>query len=566
MSATMTLLHLGGYVALLLWGIRMVQTGVMRAFGSDLRHILRLGLGNRWKAFAAGLGLTALLQSSTATGLLAASFLSGGFISLVPALAAMLGANVGTTLIVQVMTFEVWAFAPILVLAGVIAFKAGGKTRSRDLGRAAIGLGLVVLSLHLMVEVMKPVEQAAAMREIFAVLTGEPILNIVLAALLTWAMYSSVAVVLLVMSLASAHVVTPTAALALVIGANLGNVIPQYLGARSDPEARRLALGNLIVRGAGCLLAMPFLPALGTLMGAIETSVPRQVADFHTLFNLACAVLFIGLLDPLARLCVALLPSSSGASDPGRPKYIDNAEQALPSVRLANAEREVLRMVDLVEKMLRMLLDALQHDDRKLLSEIEHMDDTLDRLHKAVKLFLTDISREDRLEGVDSRRCSDILAFTINLEHAGDILDKSLREIAAKKIKHKLNFSEEGFAEILEMHEHLLDNLRLAMSVFMTGDERAARSLLDEKVRIRDMEQAATDNHLRRLREGRMESIETSALHLDIIRDLKRIAAHIASVAYPVMDKNGLLLKSRVAAPEGEGATFPGGGVSVQAP
>jgi phosphate:Na+ symporter len=547
MSVTMTLLHLGGYVALLLWGIRMVQTGILRAFGGDLRHFLGLGLGNRWKAFTAGLGLTALLQSSTATGLLATSFLSSGFISLVPALAVMLGANVGSTLIVQVMTFEVWAFAPVLVLAGVIAFKAGGKTRSRDLGRAVIGLGLVVLSLHLMVEVMKPVEQAAAMREIFAMLTGEPLLNVVLAALLTWAMYSSVAVVLLVMSLASAQIVTPAAALALVIGANLGNVIPQYFASRADPEARRLALGNLIVRGVGCALAIPFLALLGTLLAAVEISAPRQVADFHTLFNVACAAVFIGLLDPLARLCTALLPASGTASDPGRPKYIGADGEAVPSVRLANAEREVLRMLDVVENMLRMFLDALQHDDRKLLSEIEQMDDTLDRLHKAVKLFLTEISREDRLEGVDARRCSDILAFTINLEHAGDILDKSLREIAAKKIKHKLNFSAEGFAEILAMHERLLDNLRLAMSVFMTGDERAARLLLDEKVRIRDMEQAATDNHLRRLREGRLESIETSALHLDIVRDFKRIAAHIASVAYPVLDKNGLLLKSRVA-------------------
>lgn len=558
MSATMILLHLAGYAALLLWGIRMVQTGIMRAVGGDLRRILGLALGDRWRAFAAGVGLTALLQSSTATGLLAASFLSGGFIGLVPALAVMLGANIGTTLIVQLMTFEVSFLAPILVLGGVTLFKAGRRTRSRDVGRVLIGFGLVILSLHLMVEVMKPVEQAAAMREIFAVLTGEPILNVALAALLTWALHSSVAVVLLVMSLAASHVVGPSAALALVIGANLGNVIPQWLAAHSDPEARRLALGNLIVRVTGCSVAIPLLPALEPLLAALDSSASQQVAHFHTLFNVACAAVFIGLLGPLARLCSALLPASRTASDPGRPKYIGAATEAMPSVRLANAEREVLRMVDVVDNMLRMFLDALRHDDRKLLAEIERMDDTLDQLHKAVKLFLTEISREDRLEGVDARRCSDILAFTINLEHAGDILDKNLREIAAKKIKHRLNFSQEGFAEILAMHQRLLEALRLAMSVFMTSDERAARSLVDEKVRIRDMETAATENHLRRLREGRLESIETSALHLDIVRDLKRIAAHIASVAYPVLDKNGLLLKSRVASPEPPRAEPPG--------
>jgi phosphate:Na+ symporter len=545
MSGTLILLHISGYVALLLWGVHMVQTGVMRAYGGELRRFITARLGNRLKAFAAGLGVTTLLQSSTATGMLTGSFISSGVIGLVPALAVMLGANVGTTLIVQVMTFPVAAVAPLFILGGVIAFKRSGRTRGRDLGRASIGLGLLMLSLSLISEVVKPVEQANAMREIFAVLTAEPTLNIVIAALLTWAMYSSVAVVLLVMSLAATHLVTPEAALALVLGANLGNVIPQWLAA-SDVAARRLAFGNIVVRAVGCALALPFLPLIGQLLASIEAAPARQAADFHTLYNLACAVGFIGLLDPLAKLCARMLPAPERAIDPAKPRYLGGEATPVASVRLANAEREVLRMVDMVETMLRIFLDALRNDDRKLLAEIERMDDTVDNLHRAIKLFLTEISRQNHLTETDAERCADILAFTINLEHAGDILDKSLREIAAKKIKYKLSFSDEGFAEILGMHERLLTDLRLAMSVFMTGDARAARTLIDEKVRIRDLERAATDNHLRRLREGRVESIETSALHLDIVRDFKRIAAHIASVAYPVLDKNGLLLRSRV--------------------
>jgi phosphate:Na+ symporter len=553
MSGTVTLLHLAGYVALLLWGVHMVQTGIMRAFGGDLRRFMTARLGSRLNAFAAGIGVTALMQSSTATGMLTGGFVTGGMIGLVPALAVMLGANVGTTLIVQVMTFPVAAVAPLFILAGVIAFKRSGRTRGRDMGRACIGVGLIMLGLHLIVEIVKPVEQAAAMREIFAVLTGEPALNVVIAALLTWAMYSSVATVLLIMSLAASNIVTPEAALALVLGANLGNVIPQYLAAGQDMAARRLALGNIIVRATGCALALPFLPLIGQAVAFIEADTARQTANFHTLFNLACAALFLGLLDPLAKLCVNLLPAPQNAADPSKPRYLSSESQTVASVRLANAEREVLRMVDMVEKMLQIFLDALRNDDRKLLAEIERMDDTVDSLHRAIKLFLTEISRQSPLDEADAERCADILAFTINLEHAGDILDKSLREIAAKKIKYKLNFSAEGFAEILEMHETLRGDLRLAMSVFMTGDQRAARTLMEQKIRIRDLERAATDNHLRRLREGRVESMETSALHLDIVRDLKRIAAHIASVAYPVLHKNGMLLRSRVAV-DGEAA------------
>jgi phosphate:Na+ symporter len=377
-------------------------------------------------------------------------------------------------------------------------------------------------------------------------LTGEPVIDVVLAALLTWAAYSSVAVVLLVMSLASAHIVTPVAALALVLGANLGNVIPQWLAAGSNNAARRLALGNLIVRGLGCIVAIPLLHPIADALARIEASAARQAADFHTGFNLILGAAAIGLLDPLARICTRLLPMQATVADPGKPMYIEDAALATPSVALAGAAREVLRMVDVLEAMLRTFLDALRSDDRKLLAQIARMDDTLDRLHNAIKLYLIEISREDGLDEAEARRCSDILAFTINLEHSGDIIDKSLREIAAKKIKYGLRFSSEGFEEIAVMHARLLNDLNLAMGVFMNGNVRDARTLLDAKVRMRDLEQAATENHLRRLREGRPESVETSALHLDIVRDLKRIAGHVASVAYPILDQSGALRRSRV--------------------
>jgi phosphate:Na+ symporter len=546
MSVTMTLLHLAGYVALLLWGIHMVHTGIVRGFGGQLRQVLGVGLRNRWKAFLAGLGITALLQSSTATGLMATSFIASGLMDLVPALAVMLGANVGTTLIVQVLTFDVAAAAPIFVLIGLIAFKRGGKTRTRDLGRATIGLGLLLLALHLIIGVIEPVEQAKALRELLAMLTGDSVIDVVLAALLTWAAYSSVAVVLLVMSLASAHIVTPVAALALVLGANLGNVIPQWLAAGSNNAARQLALGNLIVRGLGCIVVIPVLQPIADALAGIEASAARQAADFHTGFNLILGLTGLGLLDPLARFCTRLLPMKARVTDPGKPLYIEDAALATPSVALAGAAREVLRMVDVLEAMLRTFLDALKSDDRKLLAQIARMDDTLDRLHNAIKLYLTEISREDGLDEAESRRCSDILAFVINLEHSGDIIDKSLREIAAKKIKYRLRFSSEGLEEIVAMHARLLDDLKLAVGVFMNGNARDARTLLDAKVRMRDLEQAATENHLRRLREGRPESVETSALHLDIVRDLKRIAGHVAAVAYPILDQSGALRRSRV--------------------
>ena len=546
MPATFILLHLAGFVALLLWGMHMVHTGIVRAFGGNLRQMLAIGLNNRCKAFLAGLGITALLQSSTATALMSTSFVAGGFMTLVPALAVTLGANVGTTLIVQVLTFDVAALAPIFVLVGLVAFNRGGKTRVRDLGRVAIGIGLILLALHLIIATIGPVEKAQVLRTLFQLLSSDPLVDIAIAALLTWAAYSSVAVVLLVMTLAAQQIVSPVAALAFVLGANLGNVIPQYLAAGASTEARRLALGNLIIRGVGLVVAIPLLPWLTQAMASLETSPARQVANFHSLFNLALAAVFIGLLDPLARLCTKLVTSSAAGNAPGKPQYITPGVVSTPSLALVDAAREVLRIVDLVENMLRTFLEILKNDDRKLLSRLAAMDDAVDTLHNAVKAHLTAIGRLEGLSEADAKRCSDILAFAINLEHVGDILDKSLRDIAAKKIKNRLTFSPEGLEEIADMHHHLLDNLHLATSVFVMGDVQAARTLLAEKDRMRDLEQAATANHLRRLREGRPQSIETSSLHIDIARDLKRIAAHIASVAYPILEQSGALRRSRL--------------------
>jgi phosphate:Na+ symporter len=176
------------------------------------------------------------------------------------------------------------------------------------------------------------------------------------------------------------------------------------------------------------------------------------------------------------------------------------------------------------------------------------MDDAVDKLDEAVKLYVTKLTRES-LSEADGHRAMEIISFSINLEHVGDIIDKNLMELAAKKIKRKVVFSREGAAELESFHQEVFDNLKLAFSVFMSGDVRVARQLVTEKATLRATEYAAAESHLARLREGRAESIESSSLHLDILRDLKRIHSHICSVAYSVLERTGDLQASRLKGP-----------------
>src|SRR6185437_11647026 len=318
-----TLLDLAGSVALLLWGLHMVQTGIQRGFGPNLRRFLGTALGNRVGAFAAGLGVTAVLQSSTATGLMVAGFTAGGAVALVPALAVMLGANVGTTLIVQVLSFNVAEVVPALILLGVIMFRRANLARTRDIGRVAIGLGLMLMALHRLVVVTTPYEDMPNLRVVLGAITTEPMLDVLLAAGLTWAAHSSVAVVLLVMSLAAKGAVPPDAAFALVLGANLGTAINPVLEGASgdDAVAKRLPLGNLVNRIVGVALGLAALPYIGPWLVTVDPNNARAVADFHTAFNLVLALLFFPFLTPYAALLRRWLPTRVDQADPGKPLY-----------------------------------------------------------------------------------------------------------------------------------------------------------------------------------------------------------------------------------------------------
>jgi phosphate:Na+ symporter len=547
MDLPVTLLNLAGTVALLLWGVRMVQTGVQRALGPKLRTVLASALRNRVSAFAAGLGVTAILQSSTATGLMITGFAVGGLVDLVPALAVMLGANVGTTLIVQALSFNVAEVAPALILAGVLLFQRA-TAGPRDFGRVLIGLGLVLMALHQFIDLLAPYEDVPSLRMLLGAISTQPVLDVALAALVTWMAHSSVAIVLLVMSFAAQGTISPNAAFALVLGANLGTAINPLLEGASgtDPASRRVPLGNLVMRVAGIGLTLAFLPDLGRWMVTLQPDNARAVADFHTLFNVALALLFLPILGPFSRLLRRWLPNRIDETDPSRPLYLDPSAKQTPVVALGGAAREALRMADVLEGMLQRFREALERPDRRQITETRRMDDILDRLNTAIKAYIVSLEPE-ALTDADHQRIADILTFATHLEQAGDIVDRGLLTMASKGLKRGLDLSREDKDELLDLADRLLANVRQAASVFVTEDVRAARILASEKEAIRALEAGAVQRHFLNLRTGRAMSDEASALHLDLYREMKALNSHIvAAAAYPILGRHDELLPTRL--------------------
>jgi phosphate:Na+ symporter len=541
------LLNLLAAIALLVWGTHLVRTGILRVFGANLRHVLSRSINNRFNAALSGVGVTALVQSSTATALIVSSFVGQGLITLPLALAVMLGADIGTSLMAVVFSFDLSWLSPLFIFSGVVLFISRQSTNVGRVGRILIGLGLMLLALRLVTDSTAVLTSNSAIKTLLGTLSSDLLLEITAGAVLAVVSYSSLAIVLLTATLAASGVIPPDVALGLVLGANLGSGLLAVLTtARSAVEVRQVPLGNLVFKLLGVAVAAPFVGLWLRHVAPHLGETATMVVLFHLMFNMAVGVVFIGWTQVVARWVEKFLPRPvKGAKAGGRPHHLDPSALATPSLAISCAAREALHQADIVESMLLGVLEVIRKNDLKLAEDLRKLDDTVDELYSAIKYYLTKISRE-ALGEEESRRWTDIISFTINMEQIGDIIERVLIDIEDKKIKPGRNFSEAGMAEICELHQRLIDNLRLSMSVFLNGSVRDAQKLLEEKARFRDLERAYATTHLGRLSDRTMQSMETSSLHIDLISDLKRINSHICSIAYPILDSAGALAPNRL--------------------
>ena len=542
------LLGIAGGVALLLWAARMVRTGIERAYGASLRRALARAIQGRVRGATVGVAVGFALQSSTATALLAMPFVAGGVLLTSSGLAMLLGADLGSAVAVLVLSLDLRWLLSLLLVVGVLMFLSTEQRRPRQIGRTLVGLGLLLLSLQLIGAAAAGVSDSDTVSTVLGALGEELVLAFLIGALLAWGAHSSVAAVLLIASLAGAGVLDPTLAFVLVLGANAGAGLALVLlsAARTRAE-RRIPIGNLGFRLTGAVLALVALPHLdSTLLG---TDPVRQVVGFHLAFNAALVLIFL----PVVRLAGALLDralakraeTEAEISPLENPSYLDRDAIRQPRQALAYATREVLRMADWVEVMLRRSLDAFHTREKSTISELARMDDQIDRMNNDIKHYLVQISRHE-LDEEDGRRCMEIAAFTVKLEQIGDIVEKNLLQLARKRLASERRFSDAGWTELTDLHARVLDNLQLALNVFVSGDLETARQLIVEKERSRTLEHESSEQHMNRLREGSAASIDSSPIHLDVIRDLAQINSLLASTAYPILEQSGALLSSRL--------------------
>lgn len=542
-------LHMAGAVALLLWAVRLIRSGVERAFMAQLRNGVRHSGKTPVLAALTGAAAAVALQSSTAVAALIAGFATAGTIAVPMGLAMLLGADFGSSIVARILLAPLTWPVPLLLICGVALHLRAERADLRQFGRILIGLALVFVSLGMIRDSTEPLRQSGFVEVVANYLASDLMASFVIGAALAWVMHSSVAAVLTYVTFLTEGLIGLPVAAALILGANLGGaVIALTLTRLAGAEARRIVFGNFILRGGGALIALAALVLWAPDLTVLGNSPQGQAINLHILFNLAVPLLSLPLIKPLTLALASALPSGSGASNAPQ-TALDPAARGDPDRALANAAREILRMGELVHEMLSPSMALFEEWDEAIAARIDKQEDQVDRMHFETKLYIARV-QEGRLTTEQSRRAMDIVTIANNLEDAGDKISSTLLDLARRMRTEGLAFSKKGQSDLTDFHDRVLSNTQLALNVLMTSDPEAARQLVEEKDRARLAEQTLQVRHLARLRKGNSASIETSNMHQEAVRALKQINSALSFVAYPIVEQAGDLLSTRLSAPQ----------------
>lgn len=551
MSGSVVLLHLAGAVALMLFATRLVKTGVERAYGDVLRHRLRATMRNPIMAVLAGCGLAIALQSSTAVTLLVGSFAGAGIVSGAAGQLAVRGAEIGSALVAKLLTFDLSLLVPLCLVSGTVMFMATERRDWRQSGRILVGIGLLVLSLEMIGQASEPLRDSELMPVIINYFSGDAITTYLLAALITWLFQSSIAAVLLMATLAGRGVITPELGVVLILGVNLGSsIIAPMLTRSAPPEVRIVPIGNLLMRGLGSLVMLILFMIFRPQFSFLGATASDQIVNAHILFNviiLLAGLPLAGLVYRASESIVALgaKPEPAAGLDVVELSALNESALDTPSQALANATREVVRVCETVEIMLKRIIELYEDADGDKIKALAALDDRVDRKHAAIKLYLAKVTKNPLTED-EALRCQELIGACVKLEQVGDIIVRNMLVHVKKKLERGLEFTPEGWRELCAFHASVLANARLAFNVLVSRDPETARQLVLEKDLLREREKETSASHFLRLRDGTAKSVETSSIHLDTIRDLKQINSLLASMAYPVLEERGLLGGSRL--------------------
>jgi phosphate:Na+ symporter len=541
METNLIILSVFGGILLLLYGVKLAGDGLQGWAGPRIKTALETMTKNRFAALFTGVVVTFLLQSSSAATVTVVSLIDAGLMSFAQAIGVILGSGIGTTITVQLISFKIHEFALFICGVGLMVMFISNDVQRKSAGRGIFGFGLIFLSIMLMSEALKPLHGNRLFMDIMQAVGGNPLLGIIIALAITAVVQSSAATIGIAITLSLPHpetgvgLITLESAVPIVLGANVGTCATAIISSiKSSTEAKRSAFAHMFFKVIGVLVILPLLGPFNDFIRLTSADVTRQIANAHAVFNIALSFILLPFTTRLALLIEKWFPEKTEDQEDFKAKYLNQTMLGTPSLALAQATRETMRMAEIAQDMLKMSLPALLKCDSALIDKIETMDDQVDFLDRSIRIYLTQMSK-NQLTPEEAEHQMEILTVISNLEAIGDVVDKNILEQARKKSENCVQFSDDGRKDIEELHARVLENLELTVSAFATRNRALAERAYRNKTRIRDLEKKYYRRHIDRLESGLSESIETSSIHLDVLTNLKRINTHLTNIAYPLL-------------------------------
>ena len=540
-SGTYELTMILGAATLLLWGVRMARTGVMRVYGSEIRRVLPRALKNPLVALLTGAGAATVLQSSIAVAVFTSTLAAIGAIPVGGGLLLLLGADAGSAVVAALLTLNLKALWPILMFVGYLLHSIYSDTTSplKQFGRIALGIAMILIALTFMSQVSSALAASDLIRIVISSLGGELLIALLLFAILTWLAHSSIAILLFWASLVQAGITSdPALIVAAILGINLGNAIPPIIMTWNQaPAARRIVLGHGSIKLCGVFVGFVLLRLIDGLYDILPGEPSFRVVVLHILFNTFLIVAFAGFVNPLARLLDKFLVEAAKPADDFGPKYIPGQADAIGKTDLfpvTALSREVLRILGTIQNMLEVTLDMLISGRPEKAQEIVRMEDKVNALFKAVRAYAVDLTRKG-IDDRDQRKVTALLRYTASLENAGDVICKTMIGIPEAMKKEGKQFSAEGKEELDRLFHYLIGNAQLAAEVIMSWQQETAGILLQRKRDLRKMCHDSSRQHIHRLSNDVSNALASSSAHLDLISDMRWINTQVSSIAYDVL-------------------------------
>ena len=549
MAILIFLLHLAAATMLLLYAVRMVRTGIERAMGPSFKRLVTGKKRNRVQTSFIGIILAIILQSSAATALLATGFAASGLISISMGIAIVLGADLGSALVIQVLSFRPDWLIPILLVIGGWLFLNTQSLISRQSGRILLGIAFILLALGMISAATIPIKEGEFFPILASYLESEYVTAFLVGALLTFIMHSSVAAILMFVTFTQLGLLPLSVGISMVLGANLGSaLVSLWLTKNMEVSARQIPVANLILRGSGAIIALYALKKLPVPELLLSFGAGQALVNTHLIFNILLLIVSLPIINLLLKPLAKMMPAEISKDIKDTLKatsVLDKSAKDKPALALASLRREVLRMGQIVEIMIKPVMELYQSGDIEQIKAIRLMDKQVNSSLSAIRRYVASLNRS-KMSKKDSRTARELTDFAINLEIAGDIVTKRLLVLAEKYNQRHLKFSETGWGELVNMHERVIANTTLAFNVLVSEDIESARMLVEEKTEITALERKSRNKHLKRLRQGEEISFESSDIHLETLRALKDFNSQISAVAYPILYRSGQLLETRL--------------------